>query len=59
MINVFYYDKIEDDLIPFIRQILDNINYKVFTSELINIDLAGIKYIISETDLKKEKLINI
>lgn len=59
MINVFYYDKIEDDLIPFIRQILDNINYKVFTSELIDIDLAGIKYIISETDLKKEKLINI
>jgi glycosyltransferase involved in cell wall biosynthesis len=54
MINVFYSDKIERELIPFIREILDNINFNVFTFELFEIDLTGIKYIISETNLNEK-----
>lgn len=53
MVNVFFNDKIEKELIPLIKNIIDNINFKVFTSELLGINISGIEYVLSMNKRRK------
>lgn len=53
MLNVFYNDKIEDELIPFIKKIVKNIHYNVFRHEFFEINLVGIKTILLDEKIKQ------
>ena len=51
MVNAFYNDKIEEELVPLIRKMITSINYNVFTRRFPRIDLSGINYILTKSKL--------